>query len=127
MFDPFLNVYNPYTDEEIEHYGVYGIIDKTAHEPIYVGMTYNSFGNRWSHHDMNLLFEYKNQQRLYEGLRQLLREGHRLEYRIFVDAASDKDNHLTKNQIECMEYALIKTFQPKLNTIGTLVPYLLNK
>ena len=66
---------------------------------------------------------YKGQQRLYNGLRQLKEDGWELNMRVIFDIDEESRHYNPMNKISpygmrMMEYTLIREYQPELNEAG---------
>ena len=108
--------------------GVYGIFIDC--ELVYIGKTAESFKNRFMRHRWRLAAHIKgkdtSQWRLYEELARAQKSGKQVYLKPLIAIEKLTYNAaiaLNNRDIETMEYTLILTYKPRLNTLGMEKPY----
>lgn len=103
--------------------GIYGIY--YAGKLVYIGMTTNSFEERFKQHQ-EYYKKNSNRQYLYPYLHTLGSES-LIEYKPLIKVEDISKYHrktqIRKKELQCMEYALITLLKPEGNISGTIQPY----
>ena len=107
----------------IKGYGVYGIY--INNELVYIGETMRSFEERFKEHKLNLR---KNEEYKYIELNKAKNGGAKISLIPLIDVEKlleecEGKRTFSEKEVKCMELALIKMYQPKLNIEGRLKKY----
>lgn len=101
--------------------GIYGIY--VNNKLVYIGRTITSFKQRFNSHKANL---NNSDEFMYRKLREYKEAGNKITMKPLIAVELLNVEHkktFTKNDINCMELALITMYQPFFNTEGKVKPY----
>ena len=100
---------------KMEHaYGIYGIW--IENELVYIGKTKCTFYKRFQQHSSAVRCQGGT---LYDGMRKAKKEGKKVEARPILSFEKNIED-FSDRDLSCMEYALIRVFQPKFNREGII-------
>lgn len=102
--------------------GIYGIY--CDNKLVYIGKTIVDFKVRYKQHLYNL--QNDNETYLYKKLRQYKEKGAIIQLKpliVLEDLQLKNKKEISNTELECMELALIISYQPELNIEGRLQPY----
>ena len=132
-------VNNKIHDKDWNDKGIYGIF--VNDELFYIGMTMDSFGNRFRAHKRHVdegikgCYKADTQYDMYERLAKEVKDGKDVELRPLVclsklyiqEESKNCRPELIRRDVECMELAFISYFKPILNTQGRTTRYPLHR